>query len=204
MHSPSLRLSGLVLAAALICRPALAADIAVTVADKDGKPVANAVASFVPTGGAGSGAIKFPWAYSVAQRNIQFDPYVLIVPVGAEVSFPNEDKVRHHVYSFSPAKRFELKLYGREQKPALRFDKVGTVALGCNIHDSMIGYIRVVDTPYVAKTDAAGKAVLRDLPAGGGTLTLWQPDMRAADNQVSRKVTGAASEVFVVDLRKAR
>jgi hypothetical protein len=204
MHSSLLRLFGLALAATLFCGPALAADIAVTVTDREGKPVANAVASFVPASGIRAGPIKFPWPYTVTQRNVRFEPYVLIVPVGADVSFPNEDKVRHHVYSFSPAKRFELKLYGREQKPALRFDKVGTVALGCNIHDVMIGYIRVVDTPFAAKTDGGGKAVLEDVPAGGGTLTVWQPDLRGADNQVVRKVTGAASEVFVVDLRKTR
>jgi hypothetical protein len=95
------------------------------------------------------------------------------------VGFPNKDKVRHHVYSFSSAKTFELKLYGQQEERTVTFDKAGVVALGCNIHDSMIGYIYVADTPFAAKTNAAGEAMIRGLPAGAGTLTVWHPDMKA-------------------------
>jgi hypothetical protein len=115
----------------------------------------------------------------MSQHNIAFDPYLLIVPVGAEVSFANKDAVRHHVYSFSAAKRFELKLFGHDETRHVVFDKVGPVALGCNIHDQMIGYIYVTDTAFTAKTNADGTGVVRGLPAGPATLEVWRPDLIA-------------------------
>jgi plastocyanin len=193
------------LAALGLAGRALAGDLTVVVHTPEGQPVPDAVASFVPAGGLDPGApIKFAWPMVMAQQNLQFSPFVLIAPVGSDVTFPNYDTVRHHVYSFSPAKRFELKLYGREQARSVKFDKVGTVALGCNIHDQMVGFIRVVDTPFAVKTDAAGRAVLKALPAGGGTLTVWHPYSRAPQGEVTRKLsdTGAAAQaVVVVDLR---
>ena len=83
----------------------------------------------------------------MAQENISFSPHVLIVPVGATVAFPNHDRVRHHVYSVSKPKKFDIKLYGRDETRTEAFDKPGVVALGCNIHDQMSGFIIVVDTP---------------------------------------------------------
>src|ERR1700679_1178928 len=94
--------------------PARAGDIVVVLKDAKGQPVADAVVTYAPDQGARR-ATHFAWPPVMAQHNIAFAPHVLIVPVGADVSFPNEDTVRHHVYSFSAAKRFELKLYGREQ-----------------------------------------------------------------------------------------
>ena len=137
-----------------------------------GGPVADAVVSVdAPY----SGPIKFAWPYRMAQQNIRFDPFVLVVPVGADVAFPNLDKVRHHVYSFSPAKTFELKLYGHDETRVVHFDKPGIVQLGCNIHDSMIAFIVVVDTPYAAKTDAQGMAVIHGVPAGAQPVKVWRP-----------------------------
>ena len=113
---------------ALFCAGyAHAADLSVSVRTKEGAPVPNAVVTFQPDGGY-SGAIKFPWPYRVAQEKIQFNPRVLIVPVGATVMFPNLDKVRHHVYSFSPGNKFELKLYGRDETHSFTFQKAGIAA----------------------------------------------------------------------------
>jgi hypothetical protein len=141
----------------------------------------------------------------MAQQNIRFDPFVLIVPVGAEVSFPNYDKVRHHVYSFSPAKTFELKLYGHDETRTVRFDKPGTVALGCNIHDRMVAFIRVVDTPFAAKTNAAGVAELQGVPEGRAVLHVWQPYLKGAGNEVTEAITvppgGDMHEIVTVDVR---
>ncbi len=125
--------------------------------------------------------------------------------MGAEVDFPNLDNVRHHVYSFSAPHPFELKLYGRDETRIVRFDKPGVIALGCNIHDSMVAFILVVDTPYAAKSDAAGQAVIRGLPAGTFTLKAWHPYLRAPGNTVSATVTapheGAAHASITADLR---
>ena len=186
-----------------IATQAAAGDLAVTVKDAAGQPVNDAVVTLHPAGGADHGPIHFPWSYTMAQQDIAFRPFVLIVPVGAEVRFPNKDKVRHHVYSFSPAKTFQLKLYGQEETRSVEFDRAGVVALGCNIHDRMIGFVDVVDTPWAAKT-AGGRAVIADAPTGAVVLNVWHPFAKAAAQTVSRTITlsvKGGEETVVVDLR---
>ncbi|HEY5008597.1 MAG TPA: methylamine utilization protein [Caulobacteraceae bacterium] len=181
---------------------ARAADIEVVLKDARGQPAPDAVVTFTPSQGPGRAA-HFPWPMVMAQHNIAFEPHVLIAPLGADISFPNQDTVRHHVYSFSPAKRFELKLYGHEQTRTVHFDKVGIVAVGCNIHDRMSGFIVVVDTPYAAKTDAAGRAVIAEAPDGPGVLAIWQEDLKAPGNAISRPLTvhGVMRQALTLDLR---
>jgi plastocyanin len=181
---------------------ALAGDVAVSLRTAQGKPIADAVVTLAAPR---QGPIRFAWPYRMAQQNLQFDPFVLVVPAGADVAFPNLDKVRHHVYSFSAAKSFELKLYGRDETRVVRFDKPGVVPLGCNIHDSMVAFIVVVDTPFAAKTDAAGQAILSGAPAGASALRIWHPYLRAPDNALTATVTvpkdGVVRETLVGDLR---
>jgi len=98
------------------------------------------------------------------------------------------DDVRHQVYSFSPAGPFELRLYGHDESRTVQFRNVGIIAVGCNIHDQMTAFIDVVDTPYAAKTDVNGVAVIPDVPAGAATLRVWHPYMRAPDNHVDRAI----------------
>ena len=184
---------------------AWAGDVVFSVVDARNKPVADAVITAFPPG-LKSGAIRFAWPQQMDQHSLQFDPFVLIVPVGADVSFPNRDAVRHHVYSFSPAHPFELKLYGKEESRRVRFEHAGVVALGCNIHDNMVAFIKVVDTPYAAKTDAQGRAVLRGLPVGSAPVRIWHPYLRAAGNEIARTLTvgpGEARETVQVDVRNA-
>lgn len=184
---------------------AQAGDLRLTLKTPDGRPVQDAVVTYMPSGGIAGRPIRFDWPNVMAQHDIAFEPHVLIVPVGSDVSFPNRDRVRHHVYSFSAAKRFELKLYGREEARSVRFDKPGVVALGCNIHDRMSGFIVVVDTPFAAKSDAAGHAVIRDAPDGAGQLTVWQASMKTRGATVTRPVTlhGDADLAVALDLRAA-
>ena len=152
--------------------PVWAGDLTVELKTAAGQPAGDAVVSFKPAGGVPAATpARYAAPLRVEQNNIHFDPFILIVPVGAEVSFPNRDKVRHHVYSFSPAKRFELKLYGRDETRKVTFDRAGVVALGCNIHDQMIGFVVVLDTPYAAKVGPTGEVTLANLPPGGGVLT---------------------------------
>jgi len=110
-------------------------------------------------------------------------PFVLVIPVGSTVDFTNLDPFRHHVYSFSPAKKFELKLFGQGEKRTVTFDKPGIVALGCNIHDTMQAFIEVVSTAFAAKTGKDGRVVLRGAPDGNARLTVWHPYLRAPGNQ---------------------
>lgn len=170
---------------------ACAGDLTVTVRDARGAPVADAVVTVEVPGR------KAPPRYGqplrMSQRDQMFAPFVLTVPVGASVNFANEDKVRHQVYSFSPAKKFELALFGRDQTHSVRFDRAGVVALGCNIHDRMVAYIKVVDAAYAETTDGSGRVVVHDLPAGPATVRVWQPYLRAPGNELSAEVATPAA-----------
>ena len=113
-------------------------------------------------------------AASIDQINQRFMPRVSVVRTGTEITFPNSDRIRHQVYSFSPAKRFTLKLYAGSPKTAVTFDQPGLVVLGCNIHDKMVAFVGVVDSPYFIKTPESGIATLT-LPAGRYRLRAWHP-----------------------------
>lgn len=199
-----MRLIAFILSIFLLPAPALAGDLVMTVRDAGGRPVANAVVMVRPASGVPAGPIRFPWPYTVAQQNIQFDPFVLVVPVGATVGFPNKDKVRHHVYSFSAGNKFELKLFGRDESRSVVFKAPGVAAIGCNIHDQMVGFIRVVDTPWAIRTGADGVATLHDIPAGAATVTIWHPWLRAPRGELVRRSTftgGVLRETVAIDLR---
>lgn len=192
------------LAAALLATPVMAGDITVEVRDATGKPAPNAVVMVRPAGGVPAGKpVKVSWPMVMAQQDVQFTPYVLIAPLGSSVSFPNKDKVRHHVYSFSAPKKFELKLYGKDESRSVTFDKPGAVSIGCNIHDTMIAFIYVTETPFAAKSGADGVAVVRDVPGGAGQLMVWHPDLKSKV-PVGRAlaVAGAAQRAAItIDLR---
>ena len=115
------------------------------------------------------------------QRDKTFVPEILVIPRGTAVTFPNEDTVRHHVYSFSAIKPFEIKLYvGTPTKPVV-FDQSGVAALGCNIHDHMIAWVVVLDTPYYSHVNNQGLAVLDNIPSGDYTLRVWHKTLLSAD-----------------------
>ncbi|HEX6375921.1 MAG TPA: methylamine utilization protein [Allosphingosinicella sp.] len=184
--------------------PAAAAELIVELRTPAGQPVPDAVVSLYPGGRpAPFGPMRGP--YRIAQRNTQFQPFVLIVPVGAQIAFPNYDSFRHHVYSFSPAKRFELKLYAREQDRTVRFDKAGVVPLGCNIHDQMTAFVKVSDTGLAARSDAAGRIVFPSVPAGPLIARIWHPYLRLPGNQAELRWTlparGSQKQALTLKLR---
>jgi len=149
-----------------------AGDIEATVTTPSGRPLADAAVVLEPASG------SMPERNSIvtiAQRDRELVPYVTVAHTNTSIEFPNQDPFKHHLYSFSPAKTFEIKLYaGKPAKPVV-FDKPGEVALGCNIHDWMEAYVYVVDTPYFAKTDATGHARIADVPPGSYRLKWWHP-----------------------------
>lgn len=179
------RISCLALASLFVAVPAHAGTVAIHVADSAGRPVPDAVITIHPAAGVPAGPIRFPWPTTIVQKNIAFNPGTLIVPVGATVGFPNQDKVRHHVYSFSKPARFELKLFGKDDSRSYTFRTPGAVALGCNIHDAMSGFIKVVDTPFANKTNDNGDTRIAALTGGRARLTVWHPRLKAKDNEVS-------------------
>ena len=157
-----------------------AADLSVTIRDSSGHPVVDAVVIAEVPGSAGGS----PGEFVINQRDVAFAPFVTVVPVGSTVVFTNLDPFRHHVYSFSPARRFEIKLFGEGERRSVRFDQVGLVAVGCNIHDQMQAFIQVVDTRFARKSDAAGRVTLRGLPGGAHRLRVWHPNLRAPGNEL--------------------
>ena len=187
--------AGLALAA-----PVAAASLTVRVVDSSGKPVRDAVVTLYPASGARP--LKPSGRYVVSQQNLQFRPFLSIVPVGADVSFPNFDNTKHHVYSFSAAKRFELKLFAKDQSRTVHFDKPGVVALGCNIHDQMSAFIVITDSQWTARTNGQGVASFSDAPNASGRLVLWHPYLRAPGGTMQQQVaSGQRSAGFKVRLR---
>jgi len=179
------------------------AEIAATVTDERGKPVADAVVVAVPVDGAARVSTK-PRDEIVDQVDKEFLPKVQVVLVGTPIAIPNRDAVLHQVYSFSPAKRFELPLYSGVPQ-AVVFDKPGVVVLGCNIHDWMIGYVYVSESPYFAKTNAEGKALLTDLPPRDYVVRVWHPQLAASEESTRKTVEASrahrADVAFIVALK---
>ncbi len=135
------------------------------------------------------------------QVNSQFVPHILVVQKDTDVDFPNSDSIKHHVYSFSPAKSFELQLY-KDQKPeAVTFDNVGKVEMGCNVHDWMLGYIYVVDTPYFGKTDEDGRITL-DVPEGQYKLNIRSPRIRDDEATLIQDVSITSNQEITFKLKK--
>jgi plastocyanin len=156
---------------ALVAAPCIAAPLEIAVRDERGGPVASVAVFLTPaTPAAGAGASSNQAVMD--QRDQRFNPHTLVVQKGTSVHFPNNDVVSHHVYSFSPTKPFELGLYKGSVYPPVLFDKEGLVVVGCNIHDGMLGYILVVDTPYFTLSGDDGVARI-DVPPGDYSVEVW-------------------------------
>jgi plastocyanin len=151
-----------------------AASLSVRVENSNGAPLADSVVYLTPA----SPAIHAASSQArIDQQHKMFVPRVSVVQVGTAISFPNSDNIRHSIYSFSPAKIFTLKLYSGTPSSPVVFDKTGVVVLGCNIHDQMVAWVLVIDTPYNLRTDAEGMAALNNLPAGDYVLRAWHEPM---------------------------
>ena len=180
--------------------PAPAASLAVAIKDTTGTPLEDAVAWAMPKG-AHAARTRTPAA--VQQINKAFVPLVTVVQAGSLVQFPNRDEIRHHVYSFSPAKVFEIRLYAGTPVDPILFDKPGEVVLGCNIHDHMIAYIYVVDTPFFAKSGRDGRVRLDALPAGDYDVYAWHYSQGSAPEPQAVKLRGedAGNAEFSLTIR---
>jgi plastocyanin len=165
-----------------------------------GEAVEDAVVFLLPTSGQKL-AGRAPLPASVAQQDREFVPHVTVVQTGAAVRFPNQDPIRHHVYSFSKAKKFEIKLYAGEAPDPIVFDTPGVVTMGCNVHDWMLGYVFVVDTPWFGKTDASGHLQIDAVEDGEYEARIWHPRQRHEVGAQSLKVATAGEALrFVIDV----
>lgn len=178
--------------------PAWAATVEISLQSRDGRPLVDAVAWLDSR--EAKAAVRPSRRAEVPQRDRQFTQRVSVVALGTEVAFPNQDKVRHHVYSVSP-KRFDLKLFlGNEANPVL-FDRPGVAVLGCNIHDEMIAWVVVVETPYFGATSVRqpGRLRLDNVPPGSYRLLAWHPGLApgapALEQALSVPAAGASATV---------
>ncbi len=170
-----------------------AAPVSVQIADAAGRALSDAVVLLEPVPGKVP-AKPMPQA-QIAQEKRQFAPRVTLITVGTAVNFPNFDTVRHHVYSFSKAKTFEIKLYAGVPSQPVVFDKPGIAVLGCNIHDRMAAWVVVADTPWHAMSGADGLARIADAPPGAYQLSVWHAGLAANSPPVTRKVQLGAAEL---------
>ena len=178
---------------------AQSATLDVLVSDGNGKPLAGAVV-FVESP-ATKAAVRPGVGVEVAQVNRLFSPAVAVVTVGTAVSFPNRDTVRHHLYSFSPTKKFEIKLYVGTPAAPVVFDVPGVAVLGCNIHDTMAAWVLVVETKHFGLTGADGKLSLAQLPAGHYRLRTWHPSLppgAAAQDQPLAMAASGSTQAAVL------
>jgi plastocyanin len=163
----------------------------VHVAAARGAPVADAIVSVRLRGG-GVAPVPAPSRHTIDQKNLAFTPSLEVARPGDEVVFRNSDGTRHHVYSFSPAAKFEFVLAPRDSSPPLRLQRTGVVAVGCNIHDSMIAWLYVTEAPWTARTGADGRARFDGLPPGDYEVRAWQPRLRPGRGEPTRNATVAA------------
>jgi plastocyanin len=170
-----------------------AASVSVFVGDTGGKPLVDAVVMLEPA--AGRLPVVPMAGVQIAQVKRQFAPQVSVVTVGTPVTFPNDDTVRHHVYSFSPVKTFELKLYAGVPNTPVVFDKPGIAVLGCNIHDQMVAWVVVVDTPWYARSAASGKARIDGVPAGSYQLRVWHSSLAEGSPPTSTALVVGSADI---------
>jgi plastocyanin len=202
MDTRSALLTACVMACTVLAAPGVAlatSALSVTVVGVDGRPVAGVVVLAEPVAAAPRPATGLKAIMD--QRDLMFVPDVLVVQTGTAVDFPNSDQVRHQVYSFSSARPFQLALYaGRAHAPVV-FDHAGLVTLGCNIHDSMVGYIWVTDSPWFGRTGANGTLQLHDLAPGEYHVRIWHARLAESGPQLQTRLNLADGATASADFR---
>jgi len=178
-----------------------AATLSIMVKDSTGKPLADTVVYLH----AASPASPSPGTeIRIEQKGKEFRPFVSVTPVGTTAMFPNQDGIGHHVYSFSPTKTFELPLSEAESSESVVFDKTGMVTVGCNIHDWMVGYIYVVDTPWHGVSSETGQLLINNVPAGNYTIHVSHPGMKTGamlEQPLQISGTEPIQKEFSLDIR---
>ena len=178
-----------------------AATLVVNVQTPDGQALPGAVVTVRPLDAPTRHAT--PVHAVMDQVNRSFAPDLLVIPVGSTVEFPNSDSVSHQIYSFSPAKRFQLPLYRGKPYPPVHFDQPGVVTLGCNIHDEMLAYLLVTDAAWYGRTNGGG-SFSAEVPRGRYHVALWHPRLRDNETDLERELTVGEGDRAELTLRLTR
>jgi plastocyanin len=156
---------------------AMAATVDIVITDTNGKPAANAIVSLAPENGTAPSPTNIPNEATIDQRNQMFVPLAVTIRKGGHVVFANNDATMHQVYSFSPIKQFEYEIRQGEKSPPVVFDRPGVAAIGCNIHDNMVAFVYVADSPWTVTTDDHGHARIANVPTGAYRASVWHPKL---------------------------
>lgn len=185
----------------LLSQSALGQDLRIELTDANGNALENAVIELLLPAELKS-SYQSVLAESIDQRDKEFVPAVTVVPSGSEINFPNSDDILHHVYSFSPAKTFNIPLYGQGENDSFveTFPEPGIVEIGCNIHDWMLAYIYVAESSLYALSGEDGVAVLSDLPAGEFSLRVWHPRAAASLEDLTQTVSLSSDSMISLSL----
>ncbi len=187
---------------ALLCAhgSAIAATVDVEVSSTDGKPAAGAIVSLAPVSGATPAPTNIPADAVIDQRNQMFSPLAVTIRRGGRVVFANNDTTMHQVYSFSSIKQFEYQITQGQKSPPVQFDTAGVAAIGCNIHDNMVAFVYVTDSPWTVTTDAQGHAKIENVPDGTYRASVWHPKLapgrQAPDAELS--VVGQSAKLSLL------
>ena len=192
-----LTIAWLAVAAAVFARGATAADIAATIRDSNGAPLANAVVYAIPADGRPLPDHQ-PIGAVIDQVGAEFRPFVTPVEVGAEVVFTNADRFAHNIYSVFGARVFEIALTREVSAPPVPIEHSGVILLGCSIHDWMVAYVYAVPTRFLGKTDESGVAIMRELPVGQTEVYVWHPGVRG-DGPLPRTIETFANEIANIE-----
>jgi plastocyanin len=192
---------GVIVLGGLFAEWATAGMVSVEVKTSSGAPAPDTVVIFDPLDPAPPAGDA---TAIIDQLNKTFVPRVSVIRTGTLVSLPNSDSIRHEVYSHSPPHPFKVKLYASDHREEIRFDKPGLLVLGCNIHDSMVAFLLVSDSPFFTKIPATGIARL-NLPVGRYRVRVWNEKLRAPAAASELTVTGATTTLpLTVDLDPTR
>lgn len=173
--------------------------LSVRVSNQFGDPIEHAVISAFVQNAEHHHSVPLNKITAIDQIDKEFIAHITPIQIGTAIDFPNHDQIRHHVYSFSPAKNFEIPLYKGSPANPIVFEKAGVVSLGCNIHDWMSAYIVVIDTPYFTKTDKNGQASL-ELPSGEYEIRYWHPNIDEKSGDTTQMInleTGSAQNISI-------
>lgn len=180
---------------AMILLPQASGAVSLEVKQKNGDPAVGVVVLLNNEAATGANTRKA----EMGQRKRQFDPHVLVVQKGSTVSFPNYDDIKHHIYSFSSVKTFEQELYEGTESTPVTFEKAGIVELGCNVHDWMLGYIYIAETPFFGMTDEQGQVNIGNAPAGDYEVTVWHPRMENDSHRFTAHTRIAQTVLITLD-----